>query len=195
MFIVMWILWLLLIVLGTYLVPQLSATLEPPHSEHDEEEDSGISLGQFIYNETVISLFLMMYSQVAVMPGNFLPVLLQKAGRAVLYLALALNVTAAGVSAMTQNTTGMVIALLTLGVCASFAKPFQQTYYLNRKPSRLYGEDKAMGIYSFTENIGESLRSIILSGVMSSSLSVILVFLGGIFVCGELHLILNAREK
>lgn len=145
--------------------------------------------------ETIVSVLLMLYSQTAVMLGDPVTDRMEKTfgGRSV-YLALGLNVAAVALYITTQTLWGLVGALLLLGVSASFAKPCQQSLYLRQDASKRLGEDQAMGIYNFSENIGESLGPIVFGGLMSGPLGYVWAFLGAIGCAGAAHFALNRKE-
>jgi len=86
------------------------------------------------------------------------------------------------------------MALIILGIAASFGKPSQQAYFLSRKITKEYGEDKAMGIYNFSENIGESLGPMVFARLVGASFMNFATFLGTITGLGTLHFVLNRKE-
>lgn len=148
------------------------------------------------YNETIISLFLMLYSQLAVMLGEDLPGYLDHTmGDRAVYLAMGLNVVGVAIFALTGNTPGMVIALVILGVSASFSKPSQQEMFLRQRETVRFGEDKAMGIYNFSENIGESMGPVIFGSLMMGPDVWVWTFLGLVTACGALHLGINRKNR
>ena len=145
--------------------------------------------------ETITSVLLMVYSQTAVTLGDSLTEHMEKTfgGRSV-YVALALNVAAIALFIATQSFWGLVGALLLLGVGASFAKPCQQALYLRQDASKRLGEDQAMGIYNFSENIGESLGPIVFGSLMAGPLGYVWAFLGAVTCAGTTHFALNRKE-
>ena len=72
----------------------------------------------------------------------------------------------------------------------------QQTWFLKQKQVRRYGEDRAMGVYNFTENIGESLGPIVFARLMAHRplLGAVSVFCGGITALGAGHFVRNRKE-
>ena len=81
---------------------------------------------------------------------------------------LAISFGALIVFAVTQSFLGIVITLILLGVSNSFGKAIQQIYYTGKDEVKKYGEDNAMGIYNFAENIGESAGPMVFSELMVS---------------------------
>jgi predicted MFS family arabinose efflux permease len=112
-----------------------------------------------------------------------------------MYAAVMLNVIALGWFALQQGLFAIVITLIIMGFSAAFGKPVQQDYYLDLDESKQLGEDQAMGIYNFTENIGESLGPIIIGRLMFATplLPVMTGFLGIITGTNVLHFLLNRR--
>jgi predicted MFS family arabinose efflux permease len=148
------------------------------------------------YNETICSALIMLYSEVAVLAGPSLTKWLKKhIGSFSMYAAVMLNVIALGWFALQQGLFAIVITLIIMGFSAAFGKPVQQDYYLDLDESKQLGEDQAMGIYNFTENIGESLGPIIIGRLMFATplLPVMTGFLGIITGTNVLHFLLNRR--
>ena len=148
------------------------------------------------YNETVVSVLLMLYSEIAVIFGDTLSDTVGKRiGDRAIYLALAINVLALTVFVINGETFGVIAALVLLGISASFGKPSQQTYYLKQEATAEYGEDRAMGLYNFSENIGESLGPIVFARLLGATPTMFMTFLAYITGSGALHYILNRKEQ
>lgn len=142
------------------------------------------------YNETMASVLLMVYSMFAVYLSNILTkVTLEIFKFRAMYIALAMNIAAVWIFALTQNMWGLVGALLILGVSAAFGKSVQQTFFCELKAAKEYGEDNAMGIYNFSENVGESLGPIVFSYVMGAAAIrvAVSVFCGVVTLLGGIH--------
>ena len=121
------------------------------------------------YGESLCTLFIMIYSQTAILLSNALTNRASKRfGAGSMYIALILNIAAMVIYALTPTIGGMILALVIMGISSSFGKPVQQTYYLGLRATRAYGADRAMGIYNFSENIGESLGPSIFAGIIES---------------------------
>ena len=77
-----------------------------------------------------------------------------------------------------------------MGISAGFGKPVQQIYYTEMDSVKKYGEDRAMGIYNFTENIGESLGPVMFGRLMTfSPINIVFTVYGAAMAClGALHL-------
>ena len=150
------------------------------------------------YGEALCSLFIMIYSQMAILLSGSLTSYASKIKRGgSMYAALGLNIAAVVIYAVFQNLPAMISALIILGVSAAFGKPVQQNYYLNIDMTKKYGEDRAMGIYNFSENIGESLGPTVFGKMISAGsmrLS-LMIFCGSAGVMGLLHKIICGRDK
>lgn len=145
-------------------------------------------------SEVAVSILLMLYSEIAVLLGDIMTKkTFQKFKYNSMYLACFMNIVALVLFAWTYNMTGMVIALIIMGISAGFGKPVQQIYYTEMDGVKKYGEDKAMGIYNFTENIGESLGPVVFGRLMTfTPINVVFTVFGGTIAClGALHLGIN----
>ena len=147
------------------------------------------------FNETIVSVLLMLYSQIAVIAGEKLTDTTNNFfGDYTIYLANFLNVLAVAFFVINQDLSGLIGSLILLGISASFGKPSHQTYFLKQPIVKEYGEDKAMGVYNFSENIGESLGPIVFARLIGAGLGTYGIFLGVISAMGALHYILNRKE-
>ncbi len=153
--------------------------------------------GEQGYSETICSLLIMLYSEVAVLCTNgMMKRATKKFGSCAMYVALGMNIAALAVFVALQNMVGMVAALLFMGLGASYGKPVQQKYFLSLDKVKKYGEDKSMGIYNFSENIGESLGPVVFGRLMTATQfrAVTGGFCAGIAGLGFLHYLLNRKE-
>jgi predicted MFS family arabinose efflux permease len=153
--------------------------------------------GNMGYDETIVSILIMLYSEVAALTGDALTKRVTRAlGNKGMYAAYLTNIAAVMVFALTRNMLGVVLALLMMGTAAAYGKTMQQTWFLKQKPVRRYGEDRAMGVYNFTENIGESLGPIVFARLMAQRplLGAVSAFCGGVTALGAGHFVLNRKE-
>jgi predicted MFS family arabinose efflux permease len=149
------------------------------------------------YNEIIVSMLMMLYSEVAVLSDSNLSERMENLkGHMGMYIAYFLNIAAVLLFAFTNNLLGVVLAMTIMGVAAGFGKPLQQTWFLKQKPVQQYGEDKAMGVYNFTENIGESLGTMVFSRIMAVEplIASVSSFCAVIAASGVGHMILNKKE-
>lgn len=152
--------------------------------------------GNMGYDETIVSMLIMIYSEIAVLTGDLLIQRMSKVlGNHGMYAALTTNVLALIIFAFTRNMLGIVIALILMGTAAAYGRPMQQTWFLKQSQVRKYGEDRAMGVYNFSENIGESLGPIVFARLMAiRPLSgAVSYFCGAVMALGGTHLILNRK--
>ena len=227
-FLVAAIIWLVLLVFGSYMAKNLSDTSEEKVEEYTSKDrvdakkfirnkvtysffaliqNPYIVFNSFVFffvpifceelgfNETIVSVLLMLYSQIAVIAGEKLTDKTNSFfGDYTIYLANLLNVMAVAFFVINQDLSGLIGSLILLGISASFGKPSHQTYFLKQPIVKEYGEDKAMGIYNFSENIGESLGPIVFARLIGASLGIYGIFLGAVSAMGALHFILNRKE-
>ena len=147
------------------------------------------------YTETSVSILLMLYSQIAVIFGEKATDTVNDLfGDYAIYVANIMNVLAVAFFVIVQGLIGLIGALVILGISASFGKPSHQNYFLKQQISKDYGEDKAMGVYNFSENIGESLGPIVFSWLVGAGVVMYGTFLGIISGMAGLHFIINRKE-
>lgn len=149
------------------------------------------------YSETICSILIMLYSQVAVLGTDKLTKWFSKTfGNYAMYMSLFMNIAALAVFVISPNMAGMIIALLMMGIGAAFGKPVQQNYYLSLDKVKKYGEDKSIGIYNFSENIGESLGPVVFGRLMAASRFGMTtgIFCGVIAGLGCLHYLICRKE-
>lgn len=154
--------------------------------------------GEMGYDETIVSMLIMLYSEIAVLTGDLMTQRMTRLlGNKAMYLAYVTNIAALMVFAFTCNMLGVVLALLLMGSAAAYGKPLQQTWFLKLKQVRQYGEDRAMGVYNFSENIGESLGPIVFARLMAQRplAGAVSSFCGAMLVFGGGHFLLNHKER
>ena len=61
----------------------------------------------------------------------------------------------------------LVIVLIMLGIAGSFGNAVRQLYFTQLPEVKQYGEESAMGIYNFMDNIGESAGPILFGSIFS----------------------------
>ena len=149
------------------------------------------------YDETVVSILIMVYSEVAVLTGDTLTNRVTKLlGNRGMYAAYATNIVALMAFACMRSMLGIALALLLMGVAAAYGKTLQQTWFLKRKQVHRYGEARAIGVYNFSENIGESLGPIVFARLMAQRplLGAVSQFWLVIAAFGGGHMLLNGKE-
>ena len=142
------------------------------------------------FSELTATLLLLLYAEIPVILGNRITQwAIEKMKYSSMYLAVGLNVLALLAFVCYPKLPGMLLALIVMGISACFGKTAQQMYFLDLKSVKEYGEDKSIGIYNFTENIGESLGPVVLGQIMFISplakgvlpLCMIVTGMGGIY--------------
>lgn len=119
------------------------------------------------FSELTATLLLLLYAEIPVILGNRITQwAIEKMKYSSMYLAVGLNVLALLAFVCYPKLPGMLFALIVMGISACFGKTAQQMYFLDLKSVKEYGEDKSIGIYNFTENIGESLGPGVLGQIM-----------------------------
>lgn len=148
------------------------------------------------YNEITASFLLLLYSETAVLLGAALT---DRVGRVFgnrgIYLGIALNVLAVFFFYCTRSVVVLVITMIVLGISEAFSKPIQQEYFLRQEIVSRYGGARAMGIYNFMENIGESLGPVICGAITAAGGFAAPVFLGIAAACEGIHYALNRKER
>ena len=66
-----------------------------------------------------------------------------------------------------MTVLSLVVALLLIGVANSFGPASRTKHFIEMDIVPQYGADRAMGIFDFVDNLGESSGSIIFAGIMS----------------------------
>lgn len=87
----------------------------------------------------------------------------------------------------------IMVNIFVMGVMSLFCSKLVQKMDVVKK----YGEDRAMGVYNFTENIGESLGPVVFGKLMFvTPLNLIVSAFGGaVALLGVFHMFLNRRKK
>lgn len=119
------------------------------------------------FSELASTLLLLLYAEIPVVMGNWMTKwMIEKLKYKSMYLACGINVLALLTFVLYPRLPGMILALILMGLGACFGKTVQQMYFLDLEPVKEYGEDKSIGIYNFTENIGESLGPVVFGQLM-----------------------------
>lgn len=119
------------------------------------------------FSELASTLLLLLYAEIPVVMGNWTTKwMIEKLKYRSMYLACGINVLALLIFVCYPKLPGMILALILMGIGACFGKTVQQMYFLDLESVKEYGEDKSIGIYNFTENIGESLGPVVFGQLM-----------------------------
>ncbi len=122
------------------------------------------------FSENVVCLLLMLNSlcsvYLSVSVTNFVS---RRLGQGSIYLSSILSLAALLLFGFDDSVRTMIIVLLVLGIAASFGTSVRQIYFSKLPGVPQYGEESAMGIYSFMDNIGESAGPMLFGSIMSAS--------------------------
>lgn len=84
-----------------------------------------------------------------------------------IYLSSLITYVALIMFALNMTVEVLIIALLMIGIANSFGTPSRASYFANTGEANAYGKNRAMGIYNFVDNIGESAGPMVLASVVS----------------------------
>ncbi len=167
-------------------------------------------MGSFVYyylplysdanglSEVAVAVLMMLYSMFAIYLGDGLTkFVIQKAGSASSFAPVALSALAVLIYAALGNFPGLLLAIFILGLANGFGRSVQQSEFSTFNECEEYGVPEAMGIFNFTDFIGQSfgpalMGLVFLSGnafVRAVVFALVLVFLR--FV----HSAINLRKK
>lgn len=121
------------------------------------------------FSESIVCLLLMLNSLCSVyLSVSVTNIMTQKLGQGSIYLSSLLSLTALLLFGVNDSVQMMIVVLLILGVAASFGTSVRQLYFSELPGVAEYGEEPAMGIYSFMDNIGESAGPVLFGSIMSA---------------------------
>jgi len=135
-------------------------------------------------NEVRTSLVVVINSLVGSMASIlFADVVLKKLRYKAMYLACLISVCGILLFAWTQNLLTLIVTMILFGLAESIGVPARSTCYCMNENSIQYGEDRAMGIYNFSDNAGNSAGTSILGAVLglgtATGLSIVTVACAG----------------
>lgn len=111
-------------------------------------------------SESETSLLLVLFS----LTGIFLSMAItnwiyKKYKRNTLYMSMILSLGAILIFSLHPTLPFLILCIFLLGVSQCFGLPVRNIYYCQQKEVQTYGEDRAMGIYNFTDNVADSAGS------------------------------------
>lgn len=142
------------------------------------------------YSELASTLLLLLYAEIPVFLGSWMThFIVKKMGYYAMYVAYGCNILALILFALYPQLLGMILALLIMGISACFGKAVQQDYFLELPAVKEYGKGRSIGVYNFTENIGESLGPVVFARLMlyTPLLGAVVPFCAVITALGGLH--------
>lgn len=163
-------------------------------------------MGSFVYyylplysdsnglSEVLVAALMMLYSIFAIYLGNGLTKwVINKTGPLSPYASIALSAGALLAFALTGTFTGLLVAIFILGLANGFGRSVQQAQFSMLEECEEYGVPNAMGIFNFTDFIGQSfgpavMGLVFLSRNVAASASVFAILL---LLVSAAHLALN----
>lgn len=120
------------------------------------------------YSENIVCLFLMLNSlcsvYLSVAVTNYMTEHFKEKS---IYLSSLLSFVALLLFGWNSTVSMLIVVLLLLGVAGSFGNSVRQIYFTQLEGVEEYGEDSAMGIYNFMDNIGESAGPMLFGSLLS----------------------------
>ncbi len=178
-----------------------------------------VLMGSFVYyylpiysdtnglSEVMVAVLMMLYSLFAIYLGNGLTKwVISRTKAASPYMSILLCAVACVIFAIMGNFTGLLIAIFILGLANGFGRSVQQSHFSILPECEKYGITEAMGIFNFTDFIGQSFGPTVMALVFLSKritlstgiFTVILVILSALHFCINLKKekrIISATDK
>ena len=138
-------------------------------------------MGSFVYyylpfysdangrSEVMVAVLMMLYSFFAIYLGNGLTKwVINRTGPLSPYMSIILSLAAVFVFAATENFAGLLAAIFILGLANGFGRSVQQAHFSMLDECADYGLSEAMGIFNFTDFIGQSFGPAVMGFVFLS---------------------------
>ncbi len=178
-----------------------------------------VLMGSFVYyylpiysdtnglSEVMVAVLMMLYSLFAIYLGNGLTKwVINRTKAASPYMSILLCTVACIIFAMMGNFSGLLIAIFILGLANGFGRSVQQSHFSILPECEEFGVSEAMGIFNFTDFIGQSFGPTVMALVFLSKritlstgiFTVILVILSALHFCINLKKekrIISATDK
>ncbi|MCR5045202.1 MAG: MFS transporter [Treponema sp.] len=167
-------------------------------------------MGSFVYyylplysdanglSEVMVAALMMLYSFFAIYLGNGLTKwVIDKTGPVSPYASILLSLAAVLVFALNGSFIGLLVAIFILGLANGFGRSVQQAQFSMLEECEEYGVPNAMGIFNFTDFIGQSFGPAVMGLVFLSrnmKLSTFIFVIALALVC-LLHLVINLTKK
>lgn len=167
-------------------------------------------MGSFVYyylpiysdvsgmSEILVAVLMMVYSMFAIYLGSSLTKLVMgKTGIFSPYASILLSAVVVIVYASMQNFTGLLIAIFVLGLANGFGRSVHQANFSMLEECENYGVPDAMGIFNFTDFIGQSFGPTVMALVfLSKSVKLSALVFSIILVCFcVIHVIITLTGK
>lgn len=169
-----------------------------------------VLMGSFVYyylpiysdtnglSEVMVAVLMMLYSLFAIYLGNGLTKwVISRTKAASPYMSILLCAVACVIFAIMGNFSGLLIAIFILGLANGFGRSVQQSHFSILPECEKYGITEAMGIFNFTDFIGQSFGPTVMALVFLSkkvmlSTSVFAIIL---IILSVLHLCINLKKS
>lgn len=166
-------------------------------------------MGSFVYyylpiysdtnglNEVLVAVLMMLYSAFAIYLGNSLTKwVITKTGGASPYVSILLCTIGCIIFALTGTFFGLFTAIFFLGLANGFGRSVQQSHFSILPECEQYGVSEAMGIFNFTDFIGQSFGPTVMAIVFLSKHVMLStgVFAVVLVIISVIHLFINLKK-
>lgn len=148
-------------------------------------------------SEVAVAAMMMLYSFFAIYLGNGLTKwVIQKTGRLSPYTPVVLSAIAVILYALIGNLPGLLSAIFVLGLANGFGRSVQQTQFSILDECEEYGVADAMGVFNFTDFIGQSFGPAVMAVVFLSKnvLASTGVFAIVLVILSLVHIVINLSK-
>ena len=145
-------------------------------------------------SEVAVAALMMLYSFFAIYLGNGLTKwVIKKTGRMSPYTPVLLSAFAVLLYAFIGNLTGLLAAIFVLGLANGFGRSVLQTQFSILDECEKYGIADAMGVFNFTDFIGQSFGPAMMALVFLSRNVIVstVIFAGVLLLLSILHIAIN----
>ena len=120
------------------------------------------------FSETIVCLFLMLNSLCSVyLSVAVTGLVVRRLGEWSIYLSSVLSFAGLLLFGWKSTVLVLVFVLLLLGLASSFGSSVRQLYFTKLPGVRDYGEESAMGVFSFMDSAGESAGPVLFGSMMA----------------------------
>ena len=120
------------------------------------------------FSENIVCLFLMLNSLCSVyLSVAVTGFVTRRTGEWSIYLSSILSFAGLVLFGWKSTVPMLVLVLLLLGLASSFGSPVRQLFFTKLPGVREYGEESAMGVFNFMDNVGESAGPVLFGSIMA----------------------------
>ncbi len=167
-------------------------------------------MGSFIYyylplyadsnslSEVTVAVLMMIYAAFAIYAGGWLTrQVVTYTGRLCPYVAVTVCASALGLYAFIGNITGLLLAIFLMGLANGFGRSVLQSHFSILKECEEFGIPDSMGVFNFTDFIGQSFGPAVMGAVLLSKNShkATLLFVIVLAVLTLTHIVANLPKK